>query len=711
MHQPFYKDLAGGAYAMPWVRLHALKDYYGMVAILREFPNVHATFNLVPSLLLQLEDYASGQAREEPYDLAFRPADSLNLSERAALLQYSFQINFENMLSRYPRFQELYDKMHGAGSAAAARMMSEQDFIDLQVLSQLAWFDEIYLADDEFIHGLVVKGRGYAEEDKAELRNKEIELCKVTLEEYRKAAELGQIEISTSPLYHPILPLLCDNNVASESHPGVRLPRRRFQHPEDARQQLREAVAVQERLLGFRPAGLWPSEGSVSNEVLLIAAEEGFRWAATDEGVLARSLRTGFHRHSDGTLADGLELYRPHQLAAGGNEISLFFRDHQLSDLVGFVYSHMDPYDAARDLHARIRNAARTVPGGGAVISIILDGENAWEYYRGNGREFLKSFYSHLNSDPELRAVTASEALIEAEQGRLDHVVPGSWINANFDVWIGAEEDNQAWDLLSSAREFFEQHGSDPGLDPAKLGLAQQEVWIAEGSDWCWWYGPEHSSAHDAQFDLLYRTHLSNIYRLLGGSPPDALALPIKSPELTAVSVAPTGSIHAQIDGRVTNYFEWIGAGVYVPDYRSGSMHGGSDYVDALYYGFSDAALFLRLDFPPSFTADLAQFEIRVNVDGESRVQFRALVREGELRQIDFLLRGEPMLVPLATGDKVQAAFSEIFELGLAYDLLNLHPHERTNIQVSLWANDLPLQLLPQEGWLTMELTDELVSW
>ena len=209
---------------------------------------------------------------------------------------------------------------------------------------------------------------------------KKSRLFNVTLEEYRKAAERGQIEISTSPFYHPILPLLCDTSVAQESHPGVKLPHRRFRHPEDARDQLRGAVELHERVFGRRPQGLWPSEGSVSDEVLRLAAEEGFTWAATDEGVLARTKQMGFYRRGDGTLQGGEELYRPQALATGGKPISLFFRDHQLSDLIGFVYSRMDPQAAAADLHQRIKAAGRSTGQRPAVVSVILDGENAWEY-------------------------------------------------------------------------------------------------------------------------------------------------------------------------------------------------------------------------------------------------------------------------------------------------------------------------------------------
>ena len=437
----------------------------------------------------------------------------------------------------------------------------------------------------------------------------------------------------------------------------------------------------------------------------------GFIWAGTDEGVLGRTKQMGFSRHGDGTLQGGDELYRPHALSSGGKPISIFFRDHQLSDLVGFVYSRMDPHAAAADLHHRIKAAGRSTGNRPAVVSVILDGENAWEYYPGNGREFLKAFYGRIANDPELHAVTASEALKVTEQGKLTHIVPGSWINANYDVWIGAGEDNRAWDLLSEARDFYAQNVDNPNVTPENRLLAQQELWVAEGSDWCWWYGPEHSTANDEEFDLLYRKHLSNIYRLLGGSPTDDLAVPIKRPRVRAHTVAPSAQINPRIDGRVTNYFEWMGAGLCQPDYRSGSMHGVAQLVEALHYGYSDQALFLRVDLGETFLHDDPDFEIRVNVDTECHIRLHALIGGGKVKAVEFWKGEESLLVPLGTGDQVKVAFSKIFEVRLAFGLLGVAPHERINLQVSVWMDGLPLQLLPQEGWLTLELTEDLTVW
>jgi alpha-amylase/alpha-mannosidase (GH57 family) len=712
MHQPFYKDLVDDVYTMPWVRLHALKDYYGMVAILRDFPAVHVTFNMVPSLVLQLEDYARDLAREAAYDLAFKPVKDFSPEDRERLLFFAFQINRENLLNRWPRFRELYEKAKPweRGTAMAA-LFTPEDLLDLQVLSQLAWFDEVYLGNDREVRRLMARQSGYREEHKRVLRKKEVELFQAALEEYRLAEGRGQIEISTSPFYHPILPLLCDSDVAAESSPGIKLPPRRFRYPEDARAQLHAAAAYHERVFGRRPRGLWPSEGSVSDEVLRMAAEEGFQWAATDEGVLGRSLHIDFHRFGDGAVSAGYELYRPHRFVAGERDIHVFFRDHELSDLIGFVYSRLDPHAAAADLHRRIYGARRNVGDRPAVVSIILDGENAWEFYPGNGREFLKSFYGRVAADPNLKALTASEAMKVTEPGLLHHVVPGSWIDANFNVWIGAEEDNRAWALLKDARDFLARNSGNSDLKPDAAARAQQEVWIAEGSDWNWWYGPEHSTANDEEFDLLYRKHLSNIYRLLHGSPPDELAVPIKKPRVGAVNVAPTSLIAPRVDGLVTTYFEWLGAGVYSPDYRAGSLHGAAQFVDALYYGHSEKTIYLRLDLKDAFIAAHRKFEVRINLDGESRARLHASVSAGTLERVDFWLREQPTDYPSGTGTSVQVAFARVLELALDHAFLGLDPTKQALLQVSLWVDELPVQNIPAQGWLTLELHDDLVSW
>jgi alpha-amylase/alpha-mannosidase (GH57 family) len=571
MHQPFYKDLWTGEYKLPWTRLHALKDYAGMVQILAEFPKVHQTFNLVPSMIAQIEEYASGKASDPFLDVAVIPAEALTESQRNFMQKYLFQANVEHMICRYPRYRELYE-MH--------ERRSVRDLRDLQILSQIAWFDEDVMARDPELLELVRKGRDYSLEDQAVMVRKQQEALGRVLPVYREFAAKGQIEISTTPFYHPILPLICDSDIAAVAHPGVPLPRR-YRYPQDAREQLSRARYYMQEKLGSVPVGLWPSEGSVSDDALALAAECGFQWAASDNGVLSRTIS----RH-----AGVEETYAAYCWRQNGREIRMLFRDHFLSDLIGFTYQHMNAAEAAEHFLTQIRN---NTGGREALVPIILDGENAWDWYDANGRPFLRELYRRISEDPNLEAVTVSEALAKFETRPLQGIFPGSWINANFDVWIGAEEDNLAWELLLDARRAYDE---TPNVAENMRELAFEELLIAEGSDWCWWYGPEHASENRPEFDQLYRDHLTNVYRALGLKPPDALSRPILRTQPGAFHEAPSNPIHATVDGEVTSYFEWLGAGRYRPDPRSGSMHGGESPVREMFYGSDGKNLYVRLD-------------------------------------------------------------------------------------------------------------------
>jgi len=574
MHQPFYKDLWSGQYKLPWTRMHALKDYAGMVQILDEFPRVHQTFNLVPSMIAQIEEYASGQASDPFLDCAVTPAEHLTESQRIFMRRYFFQANVERMIYRYPRYRELYESRD---------RFTIRDLRDLQVLSQLVWFDEDALARDPELIALVHKGHDYALEDQALMARKQLEYLRRVLPTYRDFSARGQIEIATTPFFHPILPLICDSDIAAVSHPGVTLPRR-FSYPQDAREQLMRARSYMLDKFGVEPVGLWPSEGSISDEALGLAADCGFKWAASDNGVLARTLN----------MNAGPDLtYHSYVWQQNGREIQLLFRDHFLSDLIGFTYQHVPAAQAAEHFLTQIRNNSQ---GGNSLVPIILDGENAWEWFEANGRPFLRELYRRISEDPNLEALTISEALARSEPRRIGGVVPGSWINANFDIWIGAEEDNLAWEFLLDARRAFDEAHD---ISDEMKKLASEELLIAEGSDWCWWYGPEHGSDNRAEFDELYRAHLSNVYRALGRTPPEALSQPILKSQPGELHEPPQNSIHATVDGEITSVFEWVGAGRFRPDPRSGAMHGES-LVREIFYGTDDQRLYVRLDHAPA---------------------------------------------------------------------------------------------------------------
>jgi alpha-amylase/alpha-mannosidase (GH57 family) len=684
MHQPFYKDLISGEYKLPWTRMHALKDYWGMAAVLEEFPSVHQTFNLVPSMMVQVAEYAAGEANDPFLQAALKPAENLNEAERQFLLQHSFHADANRMIYRYPRYGELYDARQKQRQSGG-RYFGVQEYRDLQMLSQVAWFDEDIQTRDAEVAEWIRRGRNFTLADQRRMGEKQRETIGRVLPVYQRMAATGQIEISTTPYYHPILPLLCDSNIAGVSHPHVPLPPR-FRYPNDARLQLTMAREYIEREFGVAPAGLWPSEGSVSDEVFTIASEMGFQWAATDSGVLNRTLGRGVG-------VDGL--YRPYRWEQQNRSMGVIFRDHYLSDLIGFVYSKMDARAAAGDFLHRIRENSQgfLTMGRDALVPIILDGENAWEYYDQNGRPFLRELYRRISEDPMFEALTVSEALRRLEPQRIDHIFPGSWINANFDVWIGAEEDNQAWTQLLRARETFD---ATTTVSAEQRRLAFEELLIAEGSDWCWWYGPEHHSDNRLEFDQLYRSHLANVYRFLHLTPPEELSRPILRVSAGDVLIEPSSAITPSIDGEVTSFFEWMGAGMCRPDERSGSMHGRKVLVSEMHYGVDPASFYLRLDLNLGGDPAVEPMELRLSL--------RSM--EGEPRTVQLAFSHGTARTVQPVGQGVECAFGKVLEARIPLAFLGVEQGGPLSFQMSLWQGGLPMDAIPQQGWIHMATTD-----
>jgi len=604
MHQPYYEDLVTREHILPWVRLHALKDYWGMVAMLDEFPGVKTTFNLVPSLLVQLEAFAQDKAHDRYLELGLKPAHALMPDDVRFILRNFFHAQRQRMIDIFPRYAELLS-LRGWGTSdseidAAARRFGIDDLRDLQIWQKLAWVDPAYHERDPRVLALVEKARHFSEEDKQDLRAIELELLNAVIPAYRRAIEAGNVEVSTSPFYHPILPLLCDTDIYKRTHPLARSPRQRFTRPDDALAQLEQAADYHERLFGRRPAGVWPSEGSVSDAVVPLIARAGFKWMATDEMILANTLATNFGRDGRGLVEQADRLYRPYLVSAGGAEVACGFRDHALSDLIGFVYAGWPAAAAADDFVGRLVEAGRHASAKDGreepTIFVILDGENAWEHFEGGGRPFLRALYGRLSRHPELRTVTMADACA-APRERLQGIFPGSWIDANFYIWIGHADDQRAWSQVAEARQALDAAG--PDVDADTLVRARQEMFISEGSDWCWWYGDDHSSEHDSEFDELFRRHLRNVYRLLQRPIPDELFISnISTGSLPVQMAPPTAHISPRLDGEDSSYFEWLCAGTL--DLRSiaGAMHQveRQPVLTQVRFGFSQDALFFRFD-------------------------------------------------------------------------------------------------------------------
>lgn len=592
-HQPDYTDPVTSAPTMPWTRLHALKDYADMASFLARHPAVRATFNVVPTLLDQLQALSSVTARPDPFlALALKDAAELSFEERAFVIGHFFSLNRDMMAVGLKRLNELHALRGDQPAAEIGKVVvlrfDDQALTDLQVLFHLAWSGPLLQADP-LIAGLRAKGRGFTADDKRALFARQRAFLADVLPRWRRLYDAEQVELSVTPYYHPILPLLCDLQSAREALPDLNLPAARFHHPEDARLQLDRGMGAFAETFGRRATGGWPSEGAISEESLRQMAAAGYRWAASDEDVLFASL--GEVLPSDPGKKDARRaelLYRPWR---HGDGPVLLFRDHDLSDRIGFAYATRAPHDAALDFVGRLLHVRHILPDDGTpyVASVILDGENAWEHYPEHAAPFFDALYGALAAEPGIVTVTAGEAADLASARPLPRVIAGSWIYRNLATWIGHPEKNRAWELLAAAREAVVAASGAPRWDDP----AWRAIFAAEGSDWFWWYGDDHQTAYGAEFDAGFRDKLRGAYVAAGVQVPHELDEPIRKAPSRGHS-APTGPVHATIDGRVGDYFEWRTAGRVTS--ASGAMHAAVRFSREVLFGSDGRLLFVRVD-------------------------------------------------------------------------------------------------------------------
>ncbi len=530
MHQPDYRDRLTGEYYFPWTYLHALKDYTDMLVHLEDNPKARAVVNFAPILLEQLDDYQAqvdaylehGDTIRDPM-LAALVQDQLpepGSKEYETLAHNCLRAHRDRMIERFPAYKFLVQILdQTTGSPQRQYYLNPQFLIDLVVWYHLAWLGENHRRDDPRIQTLQTKGGGFSDQDRRTLLLVIAEQLRAIKPRYRALREEGRIELAMSPYAHPILPLLLDFSSAREAMPNVVLPKSAA-YPggeERAHWHLKQGLEVFERYFGSRPKGCWASEGALSGDTLKLLAEEGFTWTATGDSVLHNSLK----KTANAKLAPK-HLHRA--FTFDQQPINCFFRDDGLSDLIGFQYSDWHAEDAVGDLiNHLVRIADESDTPDSCVISIIMDGENAWEYYPENAWYFLEALYRRIGSHPRLDMTTYESTLDDAKLKSvpLTHLVAGSWVYGTFSTWIGDRDKNLAWDMLCEAKTVYDQHHdalSAPEQQAAELQLAQ-----CEGSDWFWWFGDYNPSESVQDFDYLYRRHLTNLYRLLKQPPPEYL--------------------------------------------------------------------------------------------------------------------------------------------------------------------------------------------
>ena len=698
MHQPYYKDPFTGIYRLPWVRLHGTKDYLDMAAILDGYPGIRQTFNLVPSLIEQILDYTENNASDAFLEATRKRASDLTDADRVFILEHFFLANWETMIRPFPRYYELLSKrgfrVTKGDLLRIARYFSPAEFLDLQVLFNLAWMDPMFRLSDPFLGSLAAKGKDFTEDEKNLLIEKQFSVLEAIIPKYRELSEKGSIELSTSPYYHPILPLLWNSDVGREASPDIPLPRKRFSRPEDARTQIGMALTYFEKVFGRRPAGMWPSEGSVSEDVAKAIQAEGITWIATDEDILARSLGQGL-RNSSGDLLDPSLLYSAHDF--GG--LSVIFRDHRLSDLIGFTYSGWDPKGAASDLLNRLLRIRASLPGGGPfIVPLILDGENAWEYYRNDGLDFFKYLYEGLSKEERIRTTTVSEFLhMKQQKKRLDRLTPGSWIYANFNVWIGHEEDNTSWDYLGETREYLETFSKENPEAP--LDAAWRSLYVAEGSDWNWWYGDDHSTELSEEFDELYRLNLMKVYKETGAEIPPHLYVPVLRGDRAVVpSGEIRGFINPKIDGTVTSYFEWYQGTHFDVAKSGGSMHMTEGAISKIYYGFNQDTLFLRVD--PKKTFKELPEETALAIELIRPFPFRVIVPLRSAADAKLLSKSDGTWSVVK--GSVEAEVGEILECAIPFKDIGAKERDELNLFLVLRRGEEETERCPWSGYIAI---------
>ncbi len=620
MHQPFYLDPMEGHFSMPWMRLHSLKDYLDMPLVAAEREGVAVNFNLVPSLVEQWRAWKDG-GRDRVQELCDRPVTNLSAAEREELTGLLFRAHPETMIAPLPEYAALHRSYLSEGVGGIA----EADLVRLKYLYHLAWLDPLFW--DESVPARFLSGpEEMSEAAWPAFRTYLDGFPDRILETYRRLHRDGRIEVSVSPFYHPILPLLVDTRSAFECMPDVELPEESFRFPEDARWQLRRAKETAREWLGVEAAGIWPSEGSVSEEVLRIAAEEGFAWAASDEQVLAQSCGLA-NLKLPGAERAAL-LYRPHRRRFGDLSLDLVFRDHFLSDRIGFSYASWEPEDAVEDFISHLERIAREAAQDEPLVPVILDGENCWEYYQSDGLPFLRALYERLAETDWIELASISRHLEELEPRELGPIRAGSWIGGNFSIWIGQPEDNRSWDYLARVRrDLVDFGGGAHPLDDAPLSPELEKAWrslfVAEGSDWNWWYGTDHSSLDDADFDRLYRAHLRGIYDLLGKEAPAFLSEPIPDGLGRRGELLPLGHSEVQVDGKVSHFYEWQNAAQFQTAGQGAAMTRVDRLVDSIWMAFGEEAFFVRVDFNvDSRDRDIVQ-RLSLDFHGPFRRRFR----------------------------------------------------------------------------------------
>ena len=724
MHQPVYE--IEGTYLMPWARLHAVKDYLDMTLFLDRYPQLKLNFDIVPALLDTIIAYSNG-ANDIHSELTVTDTSTMTNEEKSFIVNNFFSSRYETMVFRSENYKRLYQQRFSR-DICNHDDFTNQDLSDLMALFNLVWIDPIHFKRYPRLQELWDKQYNYTLEDRIEIINIQRDIIREIIPTYKKFISEGRMELTTSPYYHPILPILADIKTSIKSvitTEGLPASLGMF---EDAKEQVRSALDRIEEVFGVRPKGFWPPELCVGPKTLNILAKEGVKWTISDECVLASSINYDFIRDFKGNLNDPYHLLKVYEYQ--GAPIDVIFRDRNIPNLINFEYAGIDPLMAAGDLFDKIKiiqSKLLVSPDDSHMLTISLDCENCWENYQNDGNDFLDRIYSLIEHDDTLETVLISDYIEnDGHKKPLNKIYSGSWIDRTFQYWIGEATKNKAWAYLKATKDDFEAFVKGNKHHP-NIEAARKELFIAEGSDWFWWYGEPNNSGQDFVFDYMFREHLKNVYLILGLVPPEKLDVSL----ITTYEMPfkhPSRPISPKMDGLLSSYQDWYYSGNI--SMLDGPVFRESKNVDKIHFGCDSENMYFRLHINKgpgemSFVERISQFYIYIR--NATRIGNRAyirlisktdnlypILREKFEDELTLTLVKETLYPPrltkvlhpnmwtLVNPEKIKIEYQEVIDITIPFDTIGVEKGETIEFFMANTDMGVKNTYIPQEILLSM---------
>ena len=727
-HQPSYS--LDNTALLPWVRLHSVKDYLDMLLIMEKFPKLKLNFNIDMGLVDAIEKYVNSNYTDIHAQLTVKQIDDLTTDEREFVLNNFFSAKYTTMIYHHERYRELYKKCISS-EYVSIDDFSDSELSDLMALFNLSWIDPTYKYIYPELMELVKKDRNYTQEDRIKIIELHRKIMSEIIPTYKKFLNEGRIEITTSPYYHPILPILADTKNATKNIPTSEDLPKNINMSNDASIQIKSALDRAEELFGKRPKGVWPSELCLCENTLKIMSNLGVQWTISDEKVLANSKNIQFVRDFKGNLKDPYYLLKTYNYKEDDCDIDLIFRDASIPSLINFEYFNYDSKNSVEDLYDKIKliqNKIMVSPDKEHLLVIALDGENCWDNYINDGQDFLEHLYSLIEFDDTLETVLISDYLKKDKSKKeLTALQAGSWADNNFKLWIGDPVKDLAWTYINTVRDDITNFGKHNDVD---VSDSLKEIYIAEGSDWFWWYGEPNNSEEDYIFDYLFREHLKNAYTLLNITYPDFLDKPLIS-AYGASTRHPHGIINPSISGSSESDFEWLNAGcIALPD---GPVYQEGKAFDKICYGFSNSNIYFRIYVNPIYFSKNEEnsFKInqlyiylrnvskrlpasRVRVINKTENVFPLLkekfnneiliqIQNKELFPISLANASNDGLWIISNNQKVRSAMKDVIDICIPFDIMSISEGNSIEFFFATAINGLKETFIPQDSFLTVE--------